>query len=77
MQIQVPKITFEIIYPRYLSKFDHWGLYIFADDILYINLRIHVNKKNLRNTIVHELTHKKHPKLKHGERFDSTVEHYY
>ena len=77
MHLATPKIILEIIYPRQLEKYDHWGLYIFADDILYVNLKNHIDEKNLRNTIAHELTHKKYPRLKHGEKFNSLVDHYY
>lgn len=77
MKIGIPLLTVEIIFPRKLSKYDHWGKYIFADDLLYINLEIHNSEDNLRNTIAHELTHKLKPKLKHGDKFDKIVDHYF
>jgi predicted metal-dependent hydrolase len=76
MKLGIPQLVLEILYDRDLEQYDHWGKYIFADDILYINVKIHVDKTNLANTIVHELTHKKHPRLRHGDKFNKIVDHY-
>ena len=77
MKLSIPKITTEIFYPRKNEQYDHWGLYVYADDLLYINLRIHINEYNLRYTITHELTHKKHPRLRHGDKFNKIVDSYF
>jgi predicted metal-dependent hydrolase len=77
LKIDIPKITIEILYPRHLEEYDHWGLYIFADDLLYINLKIHTDENGLRNTITHELIHKKFKRLEHGPKFNAIVDKYF
>jgi Predicted metal-dependent hydrolase len=77
MKIAIPSLTVEILYPRRLSDYDHWGKYIYADDLLYVNLKIHADKTSIKNTIVHELTHKKFKRLQHGPKFDKIVDHYF
>ncbi len=50
------------------------GCYNYESDKLFLDIDKHDSISKLDQTIVHELTHKKFPKLKHGKKFDSFIE---
>ena len=45
-------------------------------DLLFLNVGGHPSRKALKYTIVHELVHLKHPRWKHGKKFNDLVESY-
>ena len=40
---------------------------------MFINLPLHEDKEDLKDTIAHECIHMKHPELDHGRDFDASV----
>jgi hypothetical protein len=46
-------------------------------DLLFLNIPKHVNKNQLRDTILHEYIHYKHPKLHHGKVFNELARQLY
>ncbi len=51
-----------------------FGCYHLDTDYLFINLKEIKYIPDIDHTLIHELTHKKFPKLKHGNKFDSIIE---
>jgi hypothetical protein len=47
------------------------------NDLLFLNVAKHPDRKSLQYTLVHELVHVKHPRLKHGKKFDKIVGSYF
>jgi hypothetical protein len=75
MNVKPPFIVLEMFHNSNLEKWEHMGMYYGDEaDILFINVAQHENKLHLRHTIVHELVHKKHMRLKHGEKFNKRVQ---
>ena len=77
MKIGIPDIALDVIYARPFEKYDYWAKYIHADDLLVVNLETQADKTILRYSIAHELTHKKHPRMEHGDKFTKLVDHYF
>lgn len=76
---KLPDLVLEVI-PMDGKNTKQWGHYYMPKckigGMIYLNIEKHKTKIELSYTIVHELTHVKHPRLEHGKKFESIVERY-
>jgi hypothetical protein len=76
----IPDIALEVIpSPRKNSCCQRYGVLYDNDgdnriaDMLFLNVAKLPNSRAIVYSIIHELVHKKYPKLKHGKQFDDKV----
>lgn len=63
----------ELTVGRRTSAYKYYGVSFLQHQTIFINVRKIPDKKQLDNTIVHELIHMRFPYLSHGKRFNSLV----
>ena len=51
----------------------YYGKAWYNHNTIFINIRNHKNKWQLRDTVAHELLHLYNPKIPHGKKFNSLV----
>lgn len=68
--LQLPK---EITQGRRTTAYKYFGVSYLGSNIVFINVKRIQRKKNLVNTIAHELVHIRFPYLSHGDKFNTII----
>ena len=59
---------------RRTSAYKYWGVCYQQANTLFINIKRHKSRKEIDNTVAHEIIHLRYPYLAHGEKFEIRVE---